>query len=69
MVPSELDAITFIVREITFIYKNKMKKTFHDVKVSVKASYFELTKLHAPTRTQTIIYKDDVASFTFIDKY
>ena len=69
MVPSELNDITFIVREITFLYKNKMKKTFHDVKVSAKTTYFELTKLHAQTRTQTIIYKEDIASFTFIDKY
>lgn len=69
MVPSELDAITFIVKEITFIYKNKMKKTFYDSKVSAKATYFEITKLHAPTRTQAIIYKDDIASFSFIDKY
>lgn len=69
MLTNDTDSLIFIVREITFVYKNKMKKTFYDSKVSVKSTYFEITKLNAPTRTQTIIYKDDVASFTFIDKY
>lgn len=69
MIPSDLDRMVFLVSEITFLFKNKKEKTYYNSRVSVLDNYFEITALNTPTKVETIIYKEDIASFTYTNKY